>query len=351
MAPEALRKAAADLPPDIRTLLANLWRGAVKPESLVAWATDQLVEGRDSPNLRILAGLSGDDSQEAEEYLGKALTDLGIPLPDKRECLVYYCGDVARDILKGAVRPLAAFNILWQINSELNYPLELRSCTQLEGDLDMLDDREVPVAQREEAVRQACTAFLAVLDGYTQTGVPRLTTDRSFEILRARGWDAPASADQIPRRMPVVNDNDKRLSFFRTRVDTEDFRDLTIPRTLFLRSEIVGCRFENTDLAESSMTWCDWTNCNFMKADLRKCDLRRSVFKDCYFYDAILDDTDLRGAKFIHCKFGHASMKGTKLEKTFGLFKTFRRRQLRLSQDQSKQIAWTTTLGAEPPGG
>src|SRR6185436_548118 len=127
------------------------------------------------------------------------------------------------------------FNVLWQITSELNYPRELRSWTQLEVDLDRLDSREVPVAQREEAVRQACTHFLAVLDCYAQTGVPRLTTDRSFEILRAHGWDAPGSAAQIRRRMPAVDDNDKGLSFFRTRVDTEDFRDLTIPGTLFLR--------------------------------------------------------------------------------------------------------------------
>jgi hypothetical protein len=342
-------KAAADLPPDIRALLANLWRGAVKAESLVAWATDQLVAGRDSPNLRILAGLSGSDSREAEEYLGKALADLGIRLPDQRECLIYYCGDVARDIVKGAVAPLTAFNVLWQITSELNYPRELRAWTQLETDLDMLEYDEAPVAQREEAVRQACEHFLAVLDCYAQTGLPRFTMDRSLALLRARGWDAPASAAQIPRRMPAVDADERWLSFFRTRVDTEDFRDLTLPWTLFLRSEIVGCRFENADLSESSMTWCDWTNCNFTKGDLRGCDLRRSVFKDCYFYDAVLDQADLRGARFVDCRFGYASMKGTKLEKTLGLFRTHR--QLRLSQEQRKQIAWSRTSGEEPPGG
>jgi hypothetical protein len=115
-------------------------------------------------------------------------------------------------------------------------------------DLAMMDYDEVPAAQQEEAVCKACKRFLTLLDCYTETGVPRLTMDRSLDLLRARGWDVSASAAGIPRRMPSVDDDDKRLSFFRTTVDTGDFLDLTLPWTLFLRSEIVGCRFENADL-------------------------------------------------------------------------------------------------------
>ena len=318
---EASRKAAASLSPDLRELLANLWRGATEPKSLVDWATNQLVAGRDSHNLRILAGLSGEDRGETEDYFAKALTDLRIPQPDRRECSIQYCGDVARDVLRGGLPPLTAFAILWQVTMKLAYPAPWRCWTQLEGDLDVMEYKELPTAEREEAVRKGCEHFLAVLEGYTETGLARLSMNRSLEALRARGWNVPASADQILKRAPAMDDDNERLSFFRTRVDTEDFRNLTIPWTLFCRSEIVGCRFENCDLSESSMTWCDWKNCDFRRAALRGSDLRRSVFENCGFYEATLDGADLRGAKFADCRFGRASMKGAKLESLSGCSK------------------------------
>src|SRR5690242_17233721 len=100
--PDASRRAAAGLSPAMRRLLADFWRGAAEPKSLVAWATDRLVEGQDSLNLRILAGLTGEDGREVEEYFAKVMAEFGLPIPDQRECLIYYCGDVARDVLGGA---------------------------------------------------------------------------------------------------------------------------------------------------------------------------------------------------------------------------------------------------------
>jgi hypothetical protein len=348
---EASRKSAAALPPAMRALLASWWLEASQPRRLVDWATDQIVAGQDSPRLRILAGLSGNDREETEAYFVKALAELGIPLPDRRECLVQYCGDVAREILAGSKPPLLAFNLFWRITMELGHPGVLRCWAALEADLDMMEYGEEPETKREEAVRGVCQHFLPLLEDYTETGAARFSRARSLETLRARGWNMPASTAQIPKRMPAADGEGTGASFFRTRVETEDFRDLTIPWTLFLRSEMIGCRFENVDLSESSMTWCDWKNCNFTAADLRGCDLRKSVFQDCAFYDAILDGADLRGAQFLDCRLGYASMKEAKLEKSVGLFKRFRRQQLRLSKEQLDQIAWTNSSGEEPPGG
>src|ERR1043166_2761635 len=185
---ETSRKSAAALPPEIRALLANLWLGIAEPRCLVDWATDQLVAGQDSPHLRILAGLNGNDREEIQAFFAKALTDLGIPLPDREQCLIYRCGDVARDILKGAISPLTAFNLLGQITMEVKYPAVLRCWTQLETDLEAMDDAEVPVAEREGAVRDACKHFLPLLEDYTGTGVARFSMERSLEALRARGW-------------------------------------------------------------------------------------------------------------------------------------------------------------------
>jgi len=317
----------------------------------VDWATAQIVAGLDSPPLRILAGLSGNDREETEVYFIKALADLGIPRPDRRECLIHYCGDVAREILARSKPPLIAFNLFWRITMELGHPSVLQCWASLEADLDLMEYDEAPETKREEAVRGVCRHFLPLLEDYTETGVARFSMARSLETLRARGWDMPASAAKIPKRMPAVEDEGTGAAFFRTRVEAEDFRDLTIPWTLFLRSEMVDCRFEYADLSESSMTWCDWKNCNFTKADLRGCDLRKSVFKDCAFYNAILDGADLRGTQFVDCRFGYASMKGAKLEKSIGFFTRFRSKQLRLSKEQAEQMTWTQSSGDEPRGG
>jgi hypothetical protein len=338
---EAMRKAAAAIPPSMRALLANRWLEVPAPLTFVEWAGEQIVAGEDSPSLRILAGLTGNDPAETEMYFVKALAERGISLPDRVECLIQYCGDVAREILAGSRPPVAAFRLLWRITDQLNWPGVLRCWVQLECDLDGMEYDQVPVATQEEAVRAVCKHFLPLLEDYTETGVARFTLARSLEMLRARGCDVPASIDEIPKRLPAVDDDGTGVEFFRTQVASEDFRDLTIPRTLFLRSEIVGCRFESADLSESSMTWCDWKNCNFMSADLRGCDLRRSVFRDCVFYHALLDGADLRGTQFLDCQFSYASMKGAKLEKAFVF----------LTRSRRKQIAWTNSAGDDPPGG
>jgi len=357
MSSDASRKAAAALSPETRRLLADLWTGKSDSGSLVDWATNQLIAGRDSPALRILAGLGGEDSREVQDYFGKALAEMGIPFPNgsfnKHDCLVYYCADVAREVIKDSIPPLKACGLLWPITVELNYPDELRCWLQLESDLDIMEYQGAPVSERETAVRQACEHFLLLLDSFTETGIARLTLERSLSALRSRGLDAPASAADIPRRMPSPRDEDgdKGLSFFRTRVEREDFRDLTIPWSMFLRSEIIDCRFENTDLSESSMTWCDWTHCIFIRANLRGCDLRRSVFRRCYFYDAVLDNADLRGAQFEDCRFGDARMNGARLEKSLGLFAALRCRQLKLSREQASQVTWVSGAGSEPDGG
>ena len=105
--------------------------------------------------MRILAGLSGNDSEETQAYFARALADLGITVPDRRECLIHRCGDVSRGVLEGTIPPLSAFNLLWQITMELNYPAVLRCWTQLETDLDTMEYMEVPTTEREDAVRLA----------------------------------------------------------------------------------------------------------------------------------------------------------------------------------------------------
>jgi uncharacterized protein YjbI with pentapeptide repeats len=336
-------------------LIANVWRGCAEAKSFCDWATDQLTSGRDGVNLRILAGLGSDDTPEIQTYLAKTLAEMGWRLPDRQECLIQYCGDVARKAVNGTLPPITALGVIGQIDGALQYPAVLRYLHYIEALLTAMQDHGEPLAEQERMAREACTHFLLLLENYTETGLARVSMGRSFEVLRARGLGTPSSATSVLRHIPVIDGEDDgedtRLTFFRTRLEKQDFRDLTVPWTLFLRSEITHCQFENTDLSESSMTWCDWSYCNFAHANLRGCDLRRSIFSHCEFYDANLEDADLRGARFVQCRFNSAIMKGAKLEKAIGFLATLRGRRLALSNEQTEEITWCTTAGEEPPGG
>ncbi len=54
--------------------------------SLIAWAGDALEAGADSPSLRILAGLSKVDREEAWGTMRRAARELGFPVPTDERC-------------------------------------------------------------------------------------------------------------------------------------------------------------------------------------------------------------------------------------------------------------------------
>ncbi|MBK8000039.1 MAG: hypothetical protein IPK15_15305 [Verrucomicrobia bacterium] len=61
------------------------------------------------------------DREETEHYFHRALMDVGIPQrPVRKECLFQYCGDVAREVLRGSIPPLSTLGPLFSIAIELN---------------------------------------------------------------------------------------------------------------------------------------------------------------------------------------------------------------------------------------
>jgi hypothetical protein len=64
------------------------------------WATDLLVEDKDTPHLRQLAGATGtENSFELEELFDRAVHELGLTVPDAAEAVVLYARELARDYL------------------------------------------------------------------------------------------------------------------------------------------------------------------------------------------------------------------------------------------------------------
>ncbi|MFI5966560.1 hypothetical protein ACIA8J_30930 [Streptomyces asoensis] len=91
-------------------LQQSTWRYVAEvlpPEELPMLAAHALVDGRDSPALRELAGLPrGSDPHEIRERYVRALHELGIPLPDEETAGRRLLVDLATALTKGELSPV-----------------------------------------------------------------------------------------------------------------------------------------------------------------------------------------------------------------------------------------------------
>jgi hypothetical protein len=87
----------------------SAWQYVAKvlpPEELPMLAAHALVDGRDSPSLRELAGLPRrSDECEIRELYVQALHELGIPLPDEETAGRYLLVSLAFGLVKGELSP------------------------------------------------------------------------------------------------------------------------------------------------------------------------------------------------------------------------------------------------------
>lgn len=178
----------------------------------------------------------------------------------------------------------------------------------------------------------------------TPPATPRQSYADSCKRLDEAGLlDVPGVVPVLPDRMPRHDDEEFGVSFFRTEVRDEDLSNLTLPRTFFGRSEIVGVSFHNTDLSESNLCWNDFEAVDFSTASLAGCDARSSAFVRTDFRGADLGGADLRRSAFEDCRFEGARMDGVLL--TRGQIPP-----AALSKIQASVIRWSAE-GPEPDGG
>lgn len=74
--------------------------GEIQAQEIVEWAVQELVAGRDTPTLCVLAGMSPPFyHSEVDEQFSKALAELRIVPPDKETCLRLYARQIAQALL------------------------------------------------------------------------------------------------------------------------------------------------------------------------------------------------------------------------------------------------------------
>jgi len=85
-------------------------------EEFSALAVSALEDGCDSPSLRALAELTAAESDKARTLFDRALAELGIDAPSKRDAVMFLARETATALLSGAITPHAGANQIWELS-------------------------------------------------------------------------------------------------------------------------------------------------------------------------------------------------------------------------------------------
>src|SRR5688572_31766490 len=89
--------------------------GLVLPEDLAGVARLALEDGCDSPSLRVLAGLTTVEADEAREVFDRTLTELCLAMPSNRDAVMRLARETAKGILSGAIAPYEGAKQIWEV--------------------------------------------------------------------------------------------------------------------------------------------------------------------------------------------------------------------------------------------
>ena len=93
---------------------------------LADWATEQLVQGLDTPHLRQLAGVSGTEGQgELEDLFDRTTRELSLTIPPPDAAIGLYARALVRDYLAGGVDREALLLELCQLCIDTDYRRDL----------------------------------------------------------------------------------------------------------------------------------------------------------------------------------------------------------------------------------
>ena len=97
---------------------AKLVLGLLYAEVVPEIGTRALVEGYDSPALRVVAGLIEAQSDEAIPLFKQALSELTWPLPNQREAVLLLARELAAQVLRGELSPYQGAKKIWWLTRE-----------------------------------------------------------------------------------------------------------------------------------------------------------------------------------------------------------------------------------------
>ncbi|HEY2711218.1 MAG TPA: hypothetical protein VGI60_01790 [Chthoniobacterales bacterium] len=104
------------------------------------WATGQLMEGKDTPHLRQLAGATGAENRfELEELFDRTLHELGIVMPSRDEAIASWARELARDYLGAHITRRDFLHMVSDLCVESDYSRQIFPFYLLRFTLENLD--------------------------------------------------------------------------------------------------------------------------------------------------------------------------------------------------------------------
>jgi len=147
-------------------LYQALTRGRVWKVAVIEWAVSQMADGVDTPNLRILGGLSaGDEEPVVAEYFTLSLRDLDEGPLEDLELRLGHARALAAEMASGAIAPGECARRVHDVAvGPLNHPAMLQPWCDLDGGFVTEDGGKVRVLGEGEidaAILEYGARFLA----------------------------------------------------------------------------------------------------------------------------------------------------------------------------------------------
>lgn len=103
------------VPPPFHVAVAQWHLGMLTSDQLPTIAIQALEEGRDSPSLRTLAGLTSDETDDAGSLLERAARELGVQVRDSAQAALTVARFVASHITQGTLSPYDGARQIWRL--------------------------------------------------------------------------------------------------------------------------------------------------------------------------------------------------------------------------------------------
>jgi hypothetical protein len=106
-------------------IIARFELGKATIHDLSEWASEIILQGKDTPALVLLAGITQAESEDIYPLLHKIANDLGFQYPSTKQIKLAQARFIAREIIDGKVGPNDGCDQIAEINSALGWPDEL----------------------------------------------------------------------------------------------------------------------------------------------------------------------------------------------------------------------------------
>jgi len=94
-------------------------------QDLSGWATEIILQGKDTPALVSLAGITQAESEDIHPLLHQIADDLGLRYPSADKIKLAEARLIAREIIEGKLEPNEGCDQIAEINAALGWPDEL----------------------------------------------------------------------------------------------------------------------------------------------------------------------------------------------------------------------------------